>query len=89
MAPSVGKSIKIHEYNEGSIKMANNRFSNGWTRRVDIRYRIVRDAIEKGVVCIEHIRSEQQGVGRGNVERQGNSLTTIRRTSFPGRGVIP
>ena len=48
MAPPIDVDIKIHEDNEGAVKMAANRFSCRRTRHVDVKHHIVRDAIDGG-----------------------------------------
>ena len=60
MEPPIDERIRIHEDNEGAIKMAKNRFSSRRTRHVDVKHHIVRDAIDGGVVSVEHVRSEEQ-----------------------------
>ena len=48
MAPPIDIDIKIHEDDGGAIKRATNRFSSRWTRHVDVKHHIVRDAIDEG-----------------------------------------
>lgn len=43
--------------------MAKNRFRSRPTRHVDVKHYIIRDAVEGGVVCVEHVRSEEQHAG--------------------------
>lgn len=58
MAPLINKDVRIHEDNEGAIERAKSRFSSRRTRHyLYVKPHIVRDAIERGLVCMEHVRS--------------------------------
>lgn len=60
MAPQIDERIRIHEDSEGAIKVAKSRLSSQRTRHVDVKHHIVRDAFEGGIVCVEHVCSEEQ-----------------------------
>lgn len=60
MAPPIDKDIRIYKDNEEAIKMWKIRSSSRRTRHLHLNYHIVHDAIERGVVCVEHMRSEEQ-----------------------------
>ena len=45
-------TISIMEDNQGAIKMANNKHSSRRTRHIDVKYHIVRDAVEEGLVAL-------------------------------------
>lgn len=47
----INDNIKIHDDNEGAIKMAKNDFSIRRTRHLDVKHYIACDAIETGIVC--------------------------------------
>ena len=48
------------ENNQGAIKMANNKHSRRRIRHTDVKHRIVREAVEEGLVRIVYVRSEEQ-----------------------------
>ena len=67
--------IKIHEDNQGAIKMATNRFSSRRTRHVDVKHHIVRDAVEgEGVVQVGYVKSGEQ-----HADVLTKALTSLRR----------
>ena len=53
-------TISMLEDNQGAIKMANNKHSSRKTRYIDVNHPIVQDAVEKGLVRIVYVRSEEQ-----------------------------
>lgn len=62
MAPPIDECTRIHEDNEGAIKMAKTRLSSRWTRQVGMNYHIVRDAVEGGIICVDDMQSGEQHV---------------------------
>ena len=57
MAHPIGHNIRVHEDNEGAIKMANNSFSSRRTRPIDVKHHMVRDAVEGGMIRVEYVTS--------------------------------
>ena len=53
-------TISIMEDNQGAIKMTNNKHSSRRTRHIDVKHHIVRDAVEKGLIRIVYVMSEEQ-----------------------------
>ena len=60
LTPPIDDNTIIREDNEGTIKMAANRFSSRRTRHVDVKHHIVRDAVESGRVRIHYVKSGEQ-----------------------------
>ena len=60
LTPPVDDNIIIRE--EGTIKMATNRFSSRRTSHVEVKHHIVRDAVESDVVRIRYVKSGEQHV---------------------------
>ena len=60
MMPPLDLEIKIHEDNEGGIKMANNRFSSRCTRYFEVKRHIIQDTVEEGIVRVEYVQSGDQ-----------------------------
>ena len=60
MAPPIDIDIKIHEGNEGPIKITTNRFSGRQTRHVDVKHHVVRDAIDGKIVRVGYVKSREQ-----------------------------
>ena len=60
LTPPINDSIVTREDNEGAVKMVTNRFSSRCTRHVVMKYHIVRDAVESGVVRIHYGKSGEQ-----------------------------
>ena len=50
--------ITVRVDNVGAIYLANNAISGPRTKHVDIRYHFVRDYIEKGIIQIDFVKSE-------------------------------
>ena len=59
LTPPTDDKIVIREDNEGTTRMATNRFSSRRTRHVDVKHHIVRDAVES-VVQIHYVKSGEQ-----------------------------
>lgn len=53
------ETITIKIDNMGAQKLDSNPMYHSRTKHIDIRHHFVRDAIEKGLVIIEHIQSDQ------------------------------
>ena len=60
MVPPIDYNIRVHEDNEGAIKMAENRFSSRQTRHIDVKHHMVRDAVDGGIIRVEYIKSREQ-----------------------------
>ena len=60
MMPPLDLGIKIHEDNEGVIKMANNRFSSRRTRHIDVKHHIIRDTVDEGIIRVEYMPSGEE-----------------------------
>ena len=60
LTPPIDDNIIIREDNEGTIKVATNRFSSKRTRHVDVKHHIVRDAVESCIVGIHCVKSGKQ-----------------------------
>lgn len=62
MVPPMDREMAVHEDNEGTVKVANNRFSSRRrrTRHIDVSHHIVRDAVDEGVAKIDCAKSGQQ-----------------------------
>ena len=50
LTPPIDENIVIREYKEITLEMATNRFSSWRRRYVHVKYHIVRDAIESGII---------------------------------------
>ncbi|CAM9969543.1 unnamed protein product [Ascophyllum nodosum] len=50
LTPPIDENIVIREYKEKTLEMATNRFSSWRRRYVHVKYHIVRDAIESGII---------------------------------------
>ena len=60
MVPPIDYNIRVHENNEGAIKMAENRFSSRRTRHIDVKHHMVRDAVDGGIIRVEYVKSREQ-----------------------------
>ena len=60
MVPPIDYNIRVHEDNEGAIKMAENRFSSRRTRHIDVKHHMVRDAVDGGIIRVEYVKSREQ-----------------------------
>ena len=60
MVPPIDYNIRVHEDNEGAIKMAENRFSSRRTRHIDVKHHMVRDAVDGGIIRVEYVKSRGQ-----------------------------
>ena len=60
MVPRIDYNIRIHEDNEGAMKMAENRFSSRRTRHIDVKHHMVRDALDGEIIRVEYIKSREQ-----------------------------
>lgn len=58
MVPPIDKCMRIHEDNDGAIKMASSRR----TRNVGVKHHIMCDAIDGELVYVKRVRSEEQHV---------------------------
>ena len=47
IVPPIDNNIRVHEDNEGVIKMTENRFSSRRTRHIDVKHHMVRDAVDE------------------------------------------
>ena len=59
MVPPIDCDICVHEYNEGAIKMPENRFSSPRTRHIDAKHHTVRDTVDGGKIRVEYVKSEE------------------------------
>ena len=55
---SVQKPTMIHEDNMGAIFIATNRVLGARTKHIDVRYHLVKDAIENGDIEVPFVRSK-------------------------------
>ena len=60
MVPPIDYNIRVHEDNEGAIKMTKNRFSSRRTRHIDVKHHVVRDAVHGGIIHVEYVKSGEQ-----------------------------
>ena len=60
MVPPIDYNIRVHEDNEGAMKMAENRFSSRRTRHIDVKHHMVRDAVNGGIIRVEYVKSREQ-----------------------------
>ena len=60
MVPPIDYNIRLHEDNEGVIKMAENRFSSRRIRHIDVEHHMVRDAVDGGLIRVEYVKSREQ-----------------------------
>ncbi len=54
------KTTTVYEANLGAIKLAENWASTKRTKHIDVRHHYVRELVEKGIINIKYIRSEEQ-----------------------------
>ena len=59
MVPPIDYNIRVHEDNEGAIKMADNRFSSRRRRHIDVKHHMVRDAVDGGIIRVEYVKSRE------------------------------
>ena len=57
LTPPIDDNITIREDDEGAIKMATDRFNSRHTKHVDVKYHIVRDGVENGMVRMHYAKS--------------------------------
>ena len=57
MVPPIDYNIRVHEDNEGSINMAENRSSSRRTRHIDVKHHMVRDAVDGRIICVGYVKS--------------------------------
>ena len=57
VAPLIDYNIRIHEDNEGAIRVAENRFSSRRRRNIDVKHHMVRDAVDGGIIRVEYVKS--------------------------------
>ena len=86
MVPPIDCNINIHEDNEGAIKMAEKRFSSRPTRHIDVKHRMVRDAVDGGKIHVEYVRSGEQhadvltkAIGTKSFEKHARFLLNVRQ----------
>ena len=60
MVPPIDYNIRVHEDNEGAIKMAGNRFSSRRSRHIEVKHHMVRDAVDGGMIHVEYVKSGEQ-----------------------------
>ena len=85
LTPLIDDNIIIREDNEGSIKMAANRFSSRLTRHVDGKHHIVRDAVESDVVRIHYVKSGEKHADVLTKALNANTFETPARFSLNAR----
>ena len=60
MIPPIDYNIRVHEDNEGATKMAENIFSTRRTRHIGVKHHMVRNAVDGGIIHLEHVKSREQ-----------------------------
>lgn len=60
MEPPINERTRAHDDNVGLMKMTRSRFRSLTIRHVDVKYHTVRDAINGGIFCVEHVRSKEK-----------------------------
>ena len=60
MVPPIDYSIRVHEDNEGAIKVADNMFSSRRTRHIDVKHHMVRDVVDGGIIRVDYVKSREQ-----------------------------
>ena len=60
VVPSIDYNIRVHEDNEGAIKMAENRSSNRRTKHIDMKHHMVRDAANGRIIRAKYVKLEEQ-----------------------------
>ncbi|CAN0306497.1 unnamed protein product [Ascophyllum nodosum] len=85
MVPPIDYNIRVHEDNEGAIKMAENRFSSRRTRHIDVKHHMVRDAVDGGIIRVEYVKSREQhadvltkAIDAKSFERHARFLLNVR-----------
>ena len=53
-------AVNVFEDNEGVIKLATNKHASRWTKYIDVKHRLVRDASDARKVRVAYVRSEDQ-----------------------------
>ena len=57
LTPPIDDNIIIRQDNEGANKLATNLFSSRRTRHMDAKHHMVRDAVERGLVRINYVKT--------------------------------
>ena len=60
LTPPIDDNIVIRKDDEEAIKMVINHFSSRRARHVDVKYHIVHDAVESGVIRIHYVKSGEE-----------------------------
>ena len=60
MVPPINYNIRVHEGNEGAIKMAENKRSIRRTRHIDVKHPMVRDVVGGEILRVEYVKSKEQ-----------------------------
>ena len=60
MVLPIDYNTRVHEDNEGAIKMTENRFSSRRTRHIDVKHHMVRDADDGEIIHVEYVKSGEQ-----------------------------
>jgi len=73
-------AAKIHQDNKSAIHLQNNgRSNNGRTRHMNIRYFRIKDYIDSGMVCIEHLGTNDLISDFFTKPLQGNDFVRHRK----------
>ena len=59
MGFQVKKPVEVYVDNLGAIFMANNRSATTRTKHIDLRKHFVNDLVEKGIVKVDFVKSEE------------------------------
>mmetsp|Transcript_40261 Transcript_40261/g.76979 ORF Transcript_40261/g.76979 Transcript_40261/m.76979 type:complete len:86 (+) Transcript_40261:3-260(+) len=54
----VTKPITIFMDNQGAMYMASNLVTNKRSKHIDLRYHLIRDFVNKGIISLEYISTE-------------------------------
>ena len=61
MVPPIDYNVRVHEDNEGAIKMTENSFHSRRTRHIDVKHHnMVRDALDGGIIRVEYVKTGEQ-----------------------------
>ena len=60
MVLPIDYNIRVHEDNEGAIKMTEDGFSSRRTRHIDVKHHMVLDAVDEGIIRVEYIKPREQ-----------------------------
>lgn len=55
LVPGVERLLKVYCDNNSAVLYANNNRSNTKSKYIDIKYRVLRESIQSGLISVEHI----------------------------------